>query len=138
MTLKNYEVINATNAIKEIIKIPNISTKVKWNFIKNLNKLQSIYNDFSKMEMDLVKNYALKDENGEVVFYNEDEGLFKKGDPKFPPANYMKFKKERDELVQCDSDFDPHFIKLEELPNDILDGTLLFVCSFLIDDSEQI
>lgn len=135
MNLKNYEVINTTNAIKEIIKVPNISTSVKWSFIKNLKKLQSIFDDFSKMEIDLVKKYALKDENGEIVFYEEDEGMFKKGDPKFPPGNYSKFKKERDELLQCDNEFTPHLIKLDNLPDDILDGTLLLICSFLIDDT---
>jgi hypothetical protein len=135
LNLKNYEIINASTAIKELIKIPDMDTKTKWNFIKNINKLQSIIEDFSKLENDLVMKYSLKDENGEIRIHESDEGIFKKGDPKFAPENHSKFIKDRNELLQCESEVDLHKIKLEALPK-IDDGTLLLLCHFLIDDNE--
>jgi hypothetical protein len=135
ITLKNYQLINGITAIKELINNPEMSTKTKWNFIKNLNKFQAIIDDFSKMEIDLVKKYAVKDENGDVVAYELDEDGFKKGDAKFAPGNRSKFITERNELLQCESDVDVHLIKLDDLPN-IDNGNTLLLCSFLIDDSE--
>lgn len=134
LNLKNYEIINATNAIKDLIKNPDMETKAKWNFIKNLNKFQAIFEDYSKLEIDLIKKYALKDENDEVLIYADDDGEHKKGNPKFAPANQAKYIKERTELLQCDSDVDIHKIKLDDLPSKIEDGTLLLLCSFLIED----
>lgn len=135
MTLKNFEIINAVSAIKELIKITKMTTKIKWNFIKNLNKLQNIINDFSKTEVELIKEYALKDENGDIKVYDADEGIYKKGEPKFAPVNEKLFIKERNELLQCESDVEVHKIKIDDLP-EIEDGTLLLLCQFLIDDEE--
>lgn len=133
--LKNYEILNAAGAIKELIKISEMDTKTKWNFIKNLNKLQTIIDDFSKLEIDLVKEYSLKDENGDIKIYESDEGIFKKGEPKFAPANHLKFLNKRNELLQCESSVEIHKIKLNELPK-IEDGTLLLLCQFIIDDND--
>lgn len=135
ITLKNYQLINGVTAIKELINNPEMSTKTKWNFIKNLNKFQSVIDDFSKMEIDLVRKYALKDENGEIIVYEDDEDGYKKGDAKFAPGNRGKFIRERNELLQCESDIDIHLINLDDLPN-IENGNTLLLCSFLIDDSD--
>jgi hypothetical protein len=135
LNLKNYEIINAVTAIKELIKIKDMETKTKWNFIKNLNNLQRIVDDFSKLEIEMVNEFALKDESGNIRIYEEDEGNFRKGDPKFAPVKHKEFITKRDELLQCESEIDIHKIKLDDLPK-IEDGTALLLCSFLIDDSE--
>ena len=124
--LKNIEIINVIDSINELMN-EKLPTKASWNISKNLRKLDISFKTYIELENKLVKEYALKDDNGEVLL---DEG----NQPKFAPNNKEKYLKERQELLNCEDEFDFLTINLSDLNNINIKPSILFNLEFMIID----
>ena len=123
--LKNIEIINIINSINELMN-EKLPTKVGWNISKNLRKLDASFKTYIELENKLVKEYAIKDDNGEIVLDNNN--------PKFAPNNKEKYLKERQELLNCEDEFDFLTINLSDLNNINIKPSILFNLEFMIAD----
>jgi hypothetical protein len=129
IVMKNYEILNKIEALRELSQLI-LPMKTSWNITKNIKKFEASIRTYSECEYELVKRYAIKDENGNVKFDD-------KGQPKFPPNNLEKYYKERQELLDCEDTLDILNIKLSDLENvDIKPATLMNLDFMIVDDSE--
>lgn len=127
--LKNYETISAINAIKELMdsKLPS---KVSWNLSKNFRKLNETIEDFNSCEQKLVRQYAVKDSNGEIKLDERQQFTITS---EFVPI----FNKERNEYLNCEDTMDIHIIKLSDLVNVEVSPTALYSLDFMIEDDTE-
>lgn len=126
---KNYEILNAIEAFKELVAI-KLPTKVSWNVTKNVKKIESSFKDYLECENEILKKYALTDENGNLRLDEQNQ-------PKFPPNNIDKYNKERNELLQCEDTIDILTINLSDLEGkNISAATLLNLEFMIIEDTE--
>lgn len=130
ITLKNFEIINTFNLLKEIAQI-EFDWDDAWDIKRNMKKLELEIKTFSECENDLVQKYAIKDEELNV---KTDEN----GQPKFAPNNQDKFKKEQTELLNCSCELDLKKIKCSSIKTKLKDKgikpSILFDLDFLIED----
>lgn len=135
ITLTNYQIINAMNALKKLLELDTLKTKLQYKICKNVNILNPFYEAFSKVEFDLLQKCAIKDENLNIKLYDEDEFPHRKGDPMFSSNKEIEFITEKNELLKCENEIDAHLIDIDEFPDNIA-GTLLLPISFFIKDEE--
>ena len=123
--LKNIEVINIIDSINELMN-EKLPTKASWNISKNLRKLDASFKTYIELENKLVKEYAIKDDNGEIVLDNNN--------PKFAPNNKEKYLKERQELLNCEDEFEFLTINLSDFNDINIKPSILFNLEFMIVD----
>lgn len=128
ITLKNIEIINATNSIGELMQ-ERLPVKVGWNVTKNMKKIEVAFKNYADFELELIKKYAIKDENGNL---KADEN----NKPKFAPNNKEKYLKEQNELLDLTDTIDILPIKLSDLDGINLKAATLFNLEFMIEDDE--
>jgi hypothetical protein len=124
------------NALKKLLELDTLKTKLQYKLCKNVNVLSPLYETFSKVEFDLLQKCTIKDENLNIKLYDEDDFPHRKGDPKFSPNKEIEFIREKNDLLQCENEVDVHLINIDEFPENIGEGTLLLSISFLIKDEE--
>lgn len=124
--LKNIEIINIINSINELMN-EKLPTKVGWNISKNLRKLDASFKTYIECENKLVKEYAIKDDEGNVVYDENNQ-------PKFAPNNKVSFLKEQQELFNCEDEFEFLTINLSDLNNINIKPSVLFNLEFMITD----
>jgi len=127
--LKNIEIINAVKSISELLQLEDLPTRINWILSKNLRKLQSSDETYSKCEIELLNKYVLRDDENKI---RQDEN----GNPKFAPKMKDEYMKRLNELVECEDTICVHVIKLSDLPEKLGKGVNLFNIDFMIDDSE--
>jgi hypothetical protein len=132
-TLKNYEIINAIETIKQFLNLKDISTKLDYALNKNLLHLELPYKAYINSEVDLINKFALKDDQGKFITDQNNK-------PKFTPNNNHKLRFEQDELLNIENCVDIYSIKLslfpDKLVNDKGEKITLHNIMFLIDECE--
>lgn len=110
VTLKNIDVLNKLEALKELsqTKMPG---KPSWNITKNIKKIEGLLKTYFDCEKNLIQQYAIKDENGNVKFDENNQ-------PEFTHENFEVYKKCRQELLECEDTIDIIQIKLSDLFGD--------------------
>lgn len=128
--LTNFELLNAMAATKELLKIVSdkLSTKTKWNLVKNMKKMEQSYKVYSECEMDLINQYALHDEKTNEIKLDDKNEIM------FTPANKKEFIKKKEELLKMDNTIDILTVPLSELDNPAISGEILYLISFMIDE----
>lgn len=101
--------------------------KTGWNISKNLRKIDDSFKAYIELENKLIKEYAIKDDSGEIILDNDNQ-------PKFAPNNKEKFLKEQQELFNCEDEFEFLTIKLSDLDNINIKPSTLFNLEFMIID----
>jgi len=127
--LKNYEIISAINSMQEIMSV-KLPSKVSWNLSKNFKKLSEAIKDFNDFQYELLKQYAIKNQNGEVEF-DENQQF------KIIPEYVSNFNKERNDLLNFEDTLTIHIIKLSDLENIEVSTTALYGLDFMIDDDTE-
>lgn len=129
VTLSNREILNAimSNSIKELMKVSFSDIKISWDIMKNVEKLEVISNRYLKLERELINQYALKDNNGNI---KADE----KGNPEFPP--HSEFYTKQGELLNFNETIDIKQLKLSCLQGSSLSPAILYDLKFMINDDE--
>lgn len=127
--LKNYETISAINAIQELMSL-KLPSNISWNLSKNFRKLNEIIKDFNACEQRLLKQYAIKDENGGIKLDERQQFTII---PKFISI----FNKERNEYLNCEDTIDIHIIKLSDLANIEISPTAFYGLDFMIEDDTE-
>jgi hypothetical protein len=127
VTLKNYEIIEAVECIKNLLKKKGFSTRCNFILNKNLIKLEPSYKTYVNSELALVNKYATKKSDGT---FEQDES----GQPKFTTANFANYVKERNELIEYEDSVDIQKVNISEFPSDIGEGINLHGIMFMIDD----
>jgi len=124
--LKNIEIINIRSSISELMN-EKLPIKTGWNISKNLRKIDDSFKAYIELENKLIKEYAIKDDSGEIILDNDNQ-------PKFAPNNKEKFLKEQQELFNCEDEFEFLTIKLSDLDNINIKPSTLFNLEFMIID----
>lgn len=130
ITLKNYEIINAVNSLKELLQLDNLSTKVNWNLSKNFKLLLNSHEIFNECEANLLNKYVLRDDENKI---RQDEN----GNPKFSPKMHNEYLIEHNELLQCEDNVNILTIKLSDFPDNIGRGMNLFNLDFMIEQDNE-
>lgn len=126
--LKNYEIISAINSMQEIMSV-KLPSKVSWNLSKNFKKLNEAIKDFNDFQYELLKQYAIKDPNGEIKLdENQQFAIISEFE--------SKFTKERNDLLNFEDTLSIHTIKLSDLETIEVSPTALYGLDFMIDDTE--
>jgi hypothetical protein len=130
--LKNYELLNAMGSVKSLLQIEDkdFSVKAKWNLMKNMKKFESAYKIYSELDFALIKQYAIKDENGELKLDENNQ-------PKFPPNNQKEYYTKREEVLSLDNTIDILLVKLSDLENHVPNGEILYHLEFMIEDDSE-
>lgn len=138
MIIKNYEILNIYSALNTIMthKLP---ISVGWKFRKNINLIKEVFEEFAKSEQNLVSQYSLKENDN--IAYKDD------GQPEILPKYREIFRKEHNELLNCENEINFIMIKLSDLLYTQFDGEktereieptlLLTLDSMIIDDLEE-
>lgn len=126
-TLKNIEIINAINALYKLFEL-ELPSKVNWILMKNSKKLNSSYNDYEEVRKKLIDDCVQKNDNGEPIEINKTF--------KFIDGKEKVFTEKISELLNMEDTIDIHLIKLAELDDMKLKGSLLIPIEFMIDDTE--
>jgi hypothetical protein len=127
ITLKNYEIINAYNSASELMKVKNLPIKASWNITKNIKTIELIFQSFVTLEQNLIKEYAIKDDNGNIKSDDNNQ-------PKFPP--HSEYFTKHAELVACENVLDILTVKLSDLEKCDISPSILYNFTFMIDDAE--
>jgi hypothetical protein len=136
--LNNAEVLNAFISMHNILQLKGLPIKTFWNISKNIKKIEKIYTTYIECENKLVKQYALKDEQGNICLHNENSINGLKGDPEFAPTMKAEYLIKRNELLACENNLDILTIKLSELDGrDDIVGADLYNIMFMIDDDDN-
>lgn len=126
-TLKNFEIINAINALYRLFEL-ELPSKVNWAFMKNFKKLNSSYGDYDEVRKKLIADCVQKNDEGEPIEINKKF--------KFIEGKENIFNEKVAELLNLEDTIDIHVIKLSELDGVKIKGNLLSLIEFMIDDTE--
>lgn len=128
--LKNVEILNAMNSTKILLQTEDkeFSVKARWNLMKNMKRYESLFKTYSEMEFELLKQYALKDESGNIK-------LDEKNEPKFAPNSKNEYLVKREELLNCENTVDLLTVNLSDLEGHVSNGEILYHLEFMIDDT---
>lgn len=127
--LKNYEIISAINSMQEIMNT-KLPSKTSWNLSKNFKKLDEAIKDFNEFQYELLKQYAIKEANGEIKFDENQQFTI-------IPEYKTKFNKERNDLLNFEDTLSIHSIKLSDLENVDISPTTLYGLDFMIEDDTE-
>lgn len=108
--VKIADIVNSTDALKELVKMP-LKAKTAYHVARLGREVEKEYNLFQEKRMDLVKKYAIKDENGEPIVENEQISV--------APENIETFKNEINELAASEVELNVEKIKLDDLNCDL-------------------
>jgi hypothetical protein len=126
-TLRNIEVLNTIQSLKNILQVKDLSMKTNWNLVKNMKKLENILNMYIEREKELVNEYALKDEDLKIRFDDNKE-------PKFATKMKSEYLHKRDELLGCENVMDFLTVKLSSLESHGIAGADIFNIEFMIEN----
>ena len=129
INLKNHEVLNAMQSIKQLLQVEDTKfpVKTRWNLMKNMKKFESVYKTFSEMEFNLLKQYALKDGDNEIV-------LDEQNNPKFSPKSKTEYLLKHTELLNCENQVDLLSVDLSDLEGFVPQGEILYHLEFMINE----
>lgn len=128
-TLKNIEIINALQAISELMEI-KLPTKVGWNLNKNARKLTTAISDYDKFEKELIQEFAEKNNDGSIKVNDKSQWTI-------PKENVAEFSKRKSELLEQTDSLDLLCVKLSDLERYEIKGSTLFSLDFMIDDLDD-
>lgn len=132
-TFKNVEIINVIPALEELSQI-KLPIKASWNLSKNLKKIQEIFADINKCQQELIKEYSIKDEQGNVKSY--ENNMFK-----IVPSKVDEFNLKMNELLDCENEVDILPIKLDLSYFDNKDisitSSALYSLEFMLEEENQ-
>jgi uncharacterized membrane protein (UPF0182 family) len=126
VTLKNYEIMNAISSLVELMKV-KLPSKVNWNLSKNLRKLSTAIEDFYKFKDQYIKEYAVKDEKGDVKLNENNQWTI-------PKENIKTFNDKITELSELEDTIDILPIKLSDLDSLEVEGNIFYNLDFMIDE----
>jgi len=110
ITLKNIDILNKLEALKELAQT-RMPGKPSWNITKNIKKIEALFKTYVDCEKNLIEQYATKDKNGNVEYDENNQ-------PKFTSENLEKYKKCRQELLECEETIDIIQVKISDLFED--------------------
>lgn len=114
MKLKVSECINLSTALRETVKIQDLSSNLKYAVARNLKRLDPIMADFSESEKIRLDTYCKKNENGEyatIPFIDPNGSPGQKydfGDQAKEAGDKYK------ELIEVEVEFEPYKVKRSE------------------------
>lgn len=125
--LKLGDIVISEGAIKNFSK-EKLPVKLSWNLQKNIKVVFNEIQEFNKKVSDFIKEYGVKLENGNYSV-----------DPKDTEEGYEKFLKDRNELLNTDTELDLILISLEELNEAkvILPAEDMLLYSYLIEEKKE-
>lgn len=125
ITLNNTEIINAFNSANELMQCKDLPVKISWDIAKNMKQINDAFNTYLKVEKELIKEYAIKDDNGGVKLDNNNQ-------PKFPPRS--EYYSKRNELLECENTLKMIIIKLDNLGGCNISPATLYNLGFMIEE----
>lgn len=119
MELKNYEMSNCLNYLKDIA--PKVTGKLAYAISRNMRKISNECVEFEKLRIELIQKYGVEDEHGDISIDRNSE-------------NYIKFLKELEVYANITHEVDIYKVDADELFASDLNANDMLFLEFMIND----
>lgn len=127
MKIKNMDLINGVESLRELLNYDNIPIKLSFKLIKNAKKIDSAISDYNDAHKKLIDKYGKKDKGGNLI---QDSS----GNVSIDTDMAVEFTNEQRTLLQLESDLDIETITIDELEKvSSIKPSIILALSFMFD-----
>lgn len=127
MKIKNMDLINGVESLRELLNYDNIPIKLSFKLIKNAKKIDSAISDYNDAHKKLIDKYGKKDKDGNLI---QDSS----GNVSIDTDMAVEFTNEQRTLLQLKSDLDIETITIDELEKvSSIKPSIILALSFMFD-----
>lgn len=132
MKIKNITIFNSMQGLREISE-KEMPYKATLKISKNIKKLEEILNDYQEEYNKLIDAYYEKDENGNFVPVEGQQGFYK-----IKTETAQEFQEKMQTLNEFENDVDLYLIDPNELEDIKISPKVLMQIEYMIDDTVDI
>ena len=127
MKIKNMDLINGVESLRELLNYDNIPIKLSFKLIKNAKKIDAAISDYNDAHKKLIDKYGKKDKDGNLI---QDSS----GNVSIDTDMAVEFTNEQRTLLQLESDLDIETITIDELEKvSSIKPSIILALSFMFD-----
>ena len=127
MKIKNMDLINGVESLRELLNYDNIPIKLSFKLIKNAKKIDAAISDYNDAHKKLIDKYGKKDKDGNLI---QDSS----GNVSIDTDMAVEFTNEQRTLLQLKSDLDIETITIDELEKvSSIKPSIILALSFMFD-----